>query len=296
MNKRLFISIPLPQEWHDAFDAFGRQYGARDMRWTSKENIHITACFLGDVDEARIGEIQEKLKQVCTRTEPFSLSFGNISFAPPGMPSRMVWAVFQESDAYAGLVKDMQEALLSFLAVEPHKELIPHTTLARFKNPALVNEIDIVKTQLALRSFEARSVELMESHLDPVGVRYEKLGSFLFGARMKSCDIKFRAENRDIFQAIRDGRKKIETRAATGKYRSIKKGDVVVLVCEEESFEKRVKGIELFDSIDALLKKHKPKDINPKCATEEDIREMYHSFPDYEENIKKYGLIALELE
>lgn len=178
MHKRIFISIPIPGEWQEKFADFDKQFSARNVRWTVKENIHITACFLGDVEEAHIGEIREKLKQICEHTKPFSLFFYKIDFAPPGMPPRMVWAVFKESGEYAALVKEMQETLKEFFAVEPHKELIPHATLARFKDPALANEMDIVVPKIELVSFDVNSIALMASRLDPAGVQYETLEIF----------------------------------------------------------------------------------------------------------------------
>lgn len=113
---------------------------------------------------------------------------------------------------------------------------------------------------------------------------------------MKAHHIKFRTENRDIFEAIRTGAKKVETRAATEKFRDIKREDIVALVCEDDMFTKTVKHAEIFKTIGALLKKYSPQEINPACTTEKELREMYHSFPDYKEKIKKHGLIALELE
>ena len=112
----------------------------------------------------------------------------------------------------------------------------------------------------------------------------------------KIIQLKFREENRDIFEAIRAGIKKVETRAATEKFRDIQSGDEVMLICEEDAFTKTVKRAEIFSSISALLKKYKPEDINPRCRTAKELRDMYHSFPDYEEKIEKHGLIALELE
>lgn len=50
---------------------------------------------------------------------------------------------------------------------------------------------------------------------------------------------KFRQENRDIFEAIKSGTKKIETRAATAKYKDINVGDIVKFSCGSDSFEKR---------------------------------------------------------
>lgn len=181
MTKRLFVSISLPAEWQNAFVDYYAQFSVRDVRWTPKENVHITVCFLGDVDEAHIGGIQEKIKNVCANAESFSLSFENISFAPPGMPPRMVWAMFAPSEAYQQLAEDMQEALRSFLNVEPHEDVVPHATLARFKTPVLTKEIDVTKVQSGFTSFEVCSVELVASRLDLADVRYEALETFPFG-------------------------------------------------------------------------------------------------------------------
>lgn len=178
MTKRLFVSIPIPTEWQNAFAGYYAQFKVRDVRWTAEENIHITACFLGDVDEQHFGEVKERIKDVCANTEPFSLIFEKISFAPPGMPPRMVWAEFQESDVYRQLAQDLQDTLKSFLAVEPHKETIPHATLARFKNPILAKEMNIEKSKPELTSFDVRSIELVESRLDPAGVQHETLEIF----------------------------------------------------------------------------------------------------------------------
>ena len=69
-----------------------------------------------------------------------------------------------------------------------------------------------------------------------------------------------------------------------------------MLICEKDAFAKTVKSTELFNSIEALLEKYAPEDINPRRRTAKELRDMYHSFPDYEEKIEKHGLIALELE
>lgn len=108
--------------------------------------------------------------------------------------------------------------------------------------------------------------------------------------------LKFRVVNKDIFEAIRMGEKKMETRAATEKYRKIKAGDMVEFVCGKEEFAKEIKGVEIFKTIGALIKKYKPQQINPKTETEKELRDMYLSFPGYKEKIKKYGLVVWRLK
>lgn len=102
--------------------------------------------------------------------------------------------------------------------------------------------------------------------------------------------------DRDIFEAIRTGRKRIETRAGTERYCKIKPGDGLVFVCKFKKFEKEVEKVEKFKNIRDLLEKYKPADINPACKTESELRDTYSSFPDYKDKIRKYGLIALTLK
>lgn len=58
--------------------------------------------------------------------------------------------------------------------------------------------------------------------------------------------------------------------------------------------EKEIANVMHFPSIDSLLRKYKPKDINPDIETKEDIVKMYRSFPGYEEKINEFGIVALE--
>ncbi|MBU3901451.1 hypothetical protein KKF25_02295, partial [Patescibacteria group bacterium] len=108
--------------------------------------------------------------------------------------------------------------------------------------------------------------------------------------------LKFRAVNGDIFEMIKTGSKKVETRAATERYRKIKKGDKVYLVCGHEKFTKQVVAARVFPTITALLKKYRPSQINPKIKTEAELKKMCYGFPGYRDKIKKYGLIAFKLQ
>ncbi len=108
--------------------------------------------------------------------------------------------------------------------------------------------------------------------------------------------LKFRKENKDIFDAILNGVKKIETRAGTAKYEKVKVRESIVFSCGKERFKKKVLSVEKFKTIEALVKKYKPLTINPNCKTLKELTAMYMSFPNYKEKIKKYGLLAFELE
>lgn len=107
--------------------------------------------------------------------------------------------------------------------------------------------------------------------------------------------MRFRAANVG-FSNIKKGSKKIETRAGTSRFRKIKKGDVLVLVCGKEKLKKKVLVVKMFKSIPALFKTYKLKDIMPEVKSIEEATVKYYSYPGYEEKIKKFGLVALRVK
>lgn len=121
---------------------------------------------------------------------------------------------------------------------------------------------------------------------------FQRIGEYM---ENKKIILRFRAINKDIFLAIKNGKKKIETRAASKRFRTIKTGDKLVLVCGKEKIERKVKKIKVFKTIKTLLKKYKPWEINPEAFSEKDLIKMWSGFSDYKEKIKKYGLVAMEL-
>ncbi|RJQ14880.1 hypothetical protein C4553_00265 [Candidatus Parcubacteria bacterium] len=112
----------------------------------------------------------------------------------------------------------------------------------------------------------------------------------------KKYTLRFRRVNRDTFLQIKKGTKKVETRAATKKYKDIKVGDTLVFACEKERFQRKAKRVNYFKSVLAMLKKYKVKDVEPKLSKKDDLEEKYNSYPKYKEKIKKFGLVALELK
>jgi ASC-1-like (ASCH) protein len=104
-----------------------------------------------------------------------------------------------------------------------------------------------------------------------------------------------RQSDRHIFDAIKDGSKSVESRAATARFRNIKPGDILVVSCGKDRVEKTVKRVEHFKSIDQLLEQVPITAINPQAKSVDDVYRMYYSFPGYKEKIEQHGLIALWL-
>lgn len=115
----------------------------------------------------------------------------------------------------------------------------------------------------------------------------------------KQYVLRFSRSNPDSvfsFKALRVGSKKIETRAATPKYRRINIGDKLIFRCGDEKFEKRVSRVKVFKNINEMLRVHRVKDIMPNRASKKELVDAYHSFLGYKEKITKHGLVAWELK
>ena len=104
-----------------------------------------------------------------------------------------------------------------------------------------------------------------------------------------------READRKVFEALRDGTKKVETRAAGMRYRGVQVGDEAIFDCGHKRLTKTIVAVHLFPDVSSLLKKYRVQEIVPWLTTAEELTELYYSFPEYRERIAKHGIIAMEL-
>lgn len=112
---------------------------------------------------------------------------------------------------------------------------------------------------------------------------------------MKKYTLRFAAVNKRNLDAIRTGLKTVETRAATKKYRYIKSGDILALVCGRQKLEKKVLRARHFKTIDGLFRSIPMKKINPFVKSVKEAKETYYGYSGYREKIRKFGLVAFDL-
>ena len=112
---------------------------------------------------------------------------------------------------------------------------------------------------------------------------------------MKKWDLIFRVVDRNNFLELKDGLKVVETRAATPKYREVKKGDILVITCGAQRIQKEVKRVRIFTSVGAMVKSIPYRRIMPSAKSIAEVRETYHSYPGYDEKLRKYGVIAFDI-
>jgi len=109
---------------------------------------------------------------------------------------------------------------------------------------------------------------------------------------MKKYVLRIRKIDKIIFDSIKNKKKTIETRAGTDKFRKIKKGDILIFLCEGRRMERQVKKVELFENIDKMLKKIDFKEVMPFVNSIDEMKKVCYSFSGYKEEIKEFGLVG----
>lgn len=184
MKRRLFVAIPIPADLAEAYRGYGRANAGRwpGARWTGTENLHVTLCFIGDVEESRLPDLTAALGTAAGTAEPFSLVHSGVVPAPPGRrPPTMIWAVLEGGAAYARLARAARQAAEPFATALPAaKELRPHVTLARFSDRTrTVRAATPARLEPAPSPFPVESFRLVESRLTPTGPIYATVSTYL---------------------------------------------------------------------------------------------------------------------
>ena len=171
MKKRLFIAFDLPGEMKEKLKLTSDPL----LRTISPENLHITILFLGYIEEEKIPEIYEAIREISQEFPPINFKFENIIFAPPGKQFRMIWALFAKNRFYENLVNKIAAELKEF-KLHVHKEKNIHINLARFKRLLTKEDLEEIKLpEVKIENFKADKITLFESKLRRSGPIYKKL-------------------------------------------------------------------------------------------------------------------------
>jgi len=175
---RLFTGIPVTDSFaKPARDLASANANVRDIRWVPGNNLHITACFIGDTDSNQLTAIRQTIRDAVRIASPVSLTLDKICLWPSREPY-MVWALFAQNEVISRLFQELEVGLTGRDEKNVFK---PHITLARFKPWSSYKNLDLNKIQFPLTQV-ANQLVLYESRLSPQGSSYYELARFPFGA------------------------------------------------------------------------------------------------------------------
>lgn len=182
---RVFIAINLPEDIKKELYSYSAKWPDLPARWTSKENLHITLEFLGDLTDEEIGNVCIGVKNIADKNEFFSLSISQILYGPPklrsGQAPKFVWATGEKSRELSALRADLEASLMESVRFVPEdRGFAPHITLARIREwewKTIEPEERLEINENTDLSFTVESIEVMESELKREGPVYTVLES-----------------------------------------------------------------------------------------------------------------------
>jgi len=174
---RIFTGIRLSEEAREKIvkelDPFRRI--APSIRWTGKENIHLTLKFIGEVEPGLSGKIAAALATAKFPLPPFRLRCRGFGKFPPGDDLHIFWAGVEDDPRLLSLFHAIEALLLPLGVACETRPFQPHLTLGRNTSRADFRRLFKLlgeKKDLFLAECPLAAFQLFRSDLTPAGPVY----------------------------------------------------------------------------------------------------------------------------
>jgi 2'-5' RNA ligase len=181
---RLFVAIEIPDAVRYALGELMKSLRdtCRDARWARIAGLHVTLKFIGETPSERVAELKSALAGIPPR-DPIATDFRGLGFFPNARRPRVLWACVESGPELAALTIAVEKALSPQGIQQDDRKFSPHLTLARFKEAAGVDELQVAIEKagpLKFGSATATEFHLYQSVLKPGGAEYTRLAAFSF--------------------------------------------------------------------------------------------------------------------
>ncbi len=187
---RLFVAIDIPDTVRSALNELTKSLRdtCRDARWARLTGLHVTLKFIGETPPEKVAELKTDLASIPQRP-PITMNFVGLGFFPNARRPRVLWAGVEAGTELAALANAVEKALSPAGIPQEDRKFSPHLTLARFKESAGVDALQVAIEKAGLLKFggaTATEFHLYQSVLKPGGAEYTRLATFsLSGSKSK---------------------------------------------------------------------------------------------------------------
>lgn len=173
---RCFVSINIPREVVRDIEKIQQKLPAFQGKKTELENFHLTLKFLGEINEDKIKEVKEKLREI--KFEKFESEIKYLGFfanVKHGKRYGPVWLHLSRCDKLQKIVDGKLKGLF-----EPERRFMSHLTIARVKNIKDKKRFleELKKVKIPTIKFNVDNFYLMQSELTSKGPRYEVIEDY----------------------------------------------------------------------------------------------------------------------
>lgn len=168
---RTFISVELPQS--DTIEAMMDSIeDIPGVKVTPLGQLHITLCFLGDVDTDRIPTICSELKRAFNDTGSFHICVRRIGAFPNRKNARIIWMGIEDGGELSECASKITHTLKRMGIRYDGKEFTPHITIGRARDTVNITRIAEENEDTEFLDFECSSIHVMKSVLRSTGAEH----------------------------------------------------------------------------------------------------------------------------
>lgn len=134
MRTRTFIAVEASEAVRSGALAIAGQLCriADGIKWVERENLHWTLQFLGDIDDAEIAEVCERVGKVAAATPAFSLEVVGVGAFPDLERPKTLWiGAGQGTEEMRGLQSAIEASLAGMGFRGERRRYVPHLTIGR---------------------------------------------------------------------------------------------------------------------------------------------------------------------
>lgn len=166
---RLFVALALPDDVAESLAPL--QTGVPGARWLTRDQLHLTLRFIGDVDERDANAVDDALSLV--EAPRFTVMLKGVGEFG-GKTPHALWAGVADKEPIAFLQRKIETALQRVGLPAESRKFQPHVTLARLRGAPGGRVMDFLADYALYASapFEAGAFILYSSVLTPNGSLY----------------------------------------------------------------------------------------------------------------------------
>jgi 2'-5' RNA ligase len=184
-EQRVFIALSLPEAIKDEIEKaqgeLRRALPGDDVRWTKREQFHLTLRFLGNVSVNRTEALIRSVQEACKNYPAMRLCAERIGFFPHMRSPCVIWArVHDREEFLPKLQSAIQWAVRDFTTEAAEEKFTGHVTLGRAKNIRRPHAEILAKLAGGMNEkffgeWTATEIEIIRSQLSSDGARHATL-------------------------------------------------------------------------------------------------------------------------
>ena len=177
---RLFVALKIPENIKEQLLSICYELvpDASLYRWVSKDKIHLTLKFIGEVEENLVPPISTELDFVINY-HSFDFTISRFGFFFRDKRPKILWAGLQTDEAIFKLAGELNKRMEIFNIEPERRKFKSHLTLLRIKSMLDENFINNFNNyQFDNLKFKTNKIALVKSELSQAGAKYTEIKNY----------------------------------------------------------------------------------------------------------------------